>query len=75
MLQSQQVEELIGLVFAMDRAALIHQFRNYPARFPLDFSDEFLRTTSLERLKHIFVAICLQSGQLPQKKSAIVPAA
>jgi hypothetical protein len=65
MLQSDQIEELLCLVSALSREALVEQFRNYQAKFPLDFSEEFLRDAPLERLQHIFVAVCLQSQQMP----------
>ena len=65
MLQPEQVEELICLVASLDRPALVRQFREFRASFPLDFTPEFLATTDLERLRHIFVAVCLQSQQVP----------
>jgi hypothetical protein len=70
MLQVEQVEELICLVSAMDRATLVHQFRDYPARFPVDFTMEFLESCSLDRLQHLFVALCLQSQRLPSSAHA-----
>ncbi|HEY1684973.1 MAG TPA: hypothetical protein VGG19_09430 [Tepidisphaeraceae bacterium] len=63
MFQSQEIEDLLCLVASLDRPALIEQFRQCPATFPLDFTDEFLRNTPLDRLKHIFMAICLQSNR------------
>jgi len=66
MLQGEQVEELICLVSAMDRPALLRQFHHYRATFPLDFTHEFLTSAPLERLRHIFIAICLQSQHLPE---------
>lgn len=65
MLQPEQVEELICLVAALDRPALVRQFQQFRTRFPLDFTPDFLATTDLERLRHIFVAVCLQSQQVP----------
>ena len=66
MLQAQQVEELICLVSAMDRDGLIHHFRNYKASFPVDFTADFLTDQPIDRLRHIFVALCLQNQRLPQ---------
>ena len=66
MLDAQQVEELICLVSAMDRPALVRQFREYPGSFPVDFSDDFLEGTPVERLRHIFVALCLQCHHVPE---------
>jgi len=65
MFQSGQLEELICLVSALDREALIEQFHSYQANFPLDFTPEFLQQTPVERLRHIFVAVCLQCQRLP----------
>jgi hypothetical protein len=65
MLQPHQVEELICLVSALDRPALVRQFREFRASFPIDFTPEFLATTDVDRLRHIFVALCLQCQQMP----------
>jgi hypothetical protein len=65
-LQNDQVEELLTLVSDLDRATLITQFSTYPGRFPIDFTPEFLQHAPLERLRHIFVALCIQNQRLPQ---------
>ena len=70
MLQPQQVEELICVVSSFDRPALVRQFREFRATFPIDFTDEFLQTTDVDRLRHIFVALCLQSQQMPEVQAA-----
>lgn len=70
MLQSDQVEELICLVAAMDRPTLVRQLREYRARFPLDFTPDFLGSVPLDRLRHIFLAVCLQSQQMPELDDA-----
>jgi len=69
MLQGEQIEELICLVSAMDRPTLVRQFHQYRASFPLDFTDEFLDTAPMDRLRHIFIAVCLQSQHLPETLS------
>lgn len=66
MLQSEQVEELIDLVTSLDRPALIEQFRSFRATFPIDFTREFLEAQPIDRLRHIFLALCLQQQRLPQ---------
>jgi hypothetical protein len=65
MLPAQQVEELITLVSGLDKDSLIRQFREYPASFPLDFTPDFLDHQPLERLRHLFVAVCMQSKKVP----------
>ncbi len=65
MLMPCQIEELISLVGSLDRKGLIRQFDVYQASFPLDFTPDFLSNTPLDRLKHIFVAVVLQSQRMP----------
>ena len=65
MLQSHQIDDLIALVSALDREALIEQFHCYRASFPIDFTDDFLHSMPLDRLRHIFVALCLQTQRMP----------
>ena len=65
MLASDQIEEFISMVASMDRPALVHQFDNYRGNFPLDFTPEFLASLSVDRLRHIFLAVCLQNQRLP----------
>ncbi|MGA2231373.1 MAG: hypothetical protein ABSH22_10785 [Tepidisphaeraceae bacterium] len=71
MLHNDQVEELITLVFSLDREALVDQFVQYPARFPIDFTPQFLQQTPLERLQHIFIALCLQTQQMPSLAASV----
>lgn len=65
MLHTQQIDQLIGMVNALDRPGLIEQFHHYQGNFPVDFSPEFLANASVDRLRHIFVAMCLQCQRLP----------
>jgi hypothetical protein len=65
MLQTEQVEELICLISAMDRNALAALIQNYRATFPVDFTPEFLSQQPVERLRHLFLAVCLQSQRMP----------
>lgn len=69
MLQSTQIEDLMTLVASLDRDALVDQFNNYRGRFPVDFTEEFLTRTSVDKLRHIFVAMCLQNQRLPDNFS------
>jgi hypothetical protein len=70
MLKSQQVEELIHLVSAMNRATIIEQFHTYRATFPVDFTNDFLDHQSTEQLQHLFLAMCLQSQRMPDMPNA-----
>ena len=50
----------------LDRPALTRQFLSFQAAFPVDFTPEFLAKLPVERLRHIFVALCLQSQRMPE---------
>ena len=65
MLQSNQIEELMTLVCGLDRDALVHHLRTYRANFPVDFTADYLNKLSVEKLRHIFVAMCLHSQRMP----------
>ncbi len=69
MLESHQVEELICLVSSLDKPTLTRQFLSFRGSFPVDFTPEFLNTLSIERLRHIFVALCLQAQQVPSSET------
>jgi hypothetical protein len=72
MFASDQTEELIGLVASLDRQTLIQQMGAYHGNFPLDFTPQFLEGLSLDRLRHIFLAVCLQNQRMPQIDDASV---
>ena len=65
MLQSHQIEDLIDLVSGLDRDALVNHLLTYRANFPVDFTASFLGDIPLDRLRHIFVAMCLQTQRMP----------
>jgi hypothetical protein len=69
-LHAQQVEELVNLVTAMSRQTLIDQFRTYRASFPVDFTREYLEAQDIEQLKHLFLALCLQTQRMPELPTA-----
>jgi hypothetical protein len=50
------LEQLVLDLASMDRSALIHLLRTMRCTLPLDFTDEFLGTISLDRLRHITLA-------------------
>ena len=70
MLESHHVEELICTVSSMDRATVVDQLLQFPkryaTRFPTDFTAAFLADLPTDRLKHIFVALCLKNAHLPE---------
>lgn len=65
MLQPTQIEELICLVSSLDRGTLTRQFLTFRGNFPVDFTPEFLDQISVDRMRHIFVALCLHHQHVP----------
>ena len=70
MLDSHQIEDLICVVAVLDRETLVSQFNAYPSTFPIDFTPDFLATVPLDRLRHIFLALCLQCQHVPELEAA-----
>ncbi|QOV89975.1 hypothetical protein [Humisphaera borealis] len=66
MLHAQQVEELLCLVARMDRQTIARRLSDVRATFPIDFTPQFIETTELDRLRHIFLALCLQTHHIPE---------
>lgn len=70
MLQARDMEELIEVVGAMDRQTVTESLLSFRGTFPVDFTPEFLDKLSTDRLRHIFVALCMQSGHVPEMATA-----
>jgi len=66
MLASDQIEELICVLSTWDRNMLISQFHTFRSSFPVDFTSEFLNKAPVEKLQHLFLAMCLQNQRLPE---------
>jgi hypothetical protein len=64
-LHPQDVERLVAYVQTCDRTALLAHFHSSPAPFPLDFTDAFLSSLPIDRLRHLFLALCLHSKYVP----------
>jgi hypothetical protein len=55
------IDELIVTVEGMPRPDLVEMLRTIPCPFPIDFTDAYLSSLSVERLRHLVVAVCLQA--------------
>ena len=73
MLDTDQIDELASLVATMDRGTLSERFAAFQAGFPVDFTPEFLASEPLERLRHIFLAMCLATRRT-QSMAGVVAA-
>ena len=62
---SSAVEGWLVTIASMSRDELVAQFRTYPAPFPVDFSDEFLRGQSIDKLRHVFAGLVIHCGIPP----------
>lgn len=68
MLDPQQVEEIMCIVSAMNREAVIERLKGFRGTFPVDFTNEFLADQPTDRLQHIYAALCLQARLLPDEE-------
>ena len=65
MLDPLQIEDLLCRRGHGPRTP-VQQFQAYPSTFPIDFTGEFLQTVPLDRLRHIFLGVCLQCQHVPE---------
>ncbi|MEM6315526.1 MAG: hypothetical protein AAF743_15670 [Planctomycetota bacterium] len=70
MLSETEVNDAITRIATMGRPALIEALQTYDARFPVDFTDDFLCTADEDRLRHIFVALVLHCQRMPEAAKA-----
>ncbi len=66
MFQAQQVDELICLIASMDRGTIARRLLEFRGSFPVDFTPDFVERTDLDRLRHIYLALCMQTRQMPE---------
>jgi hypothetical protein len=59
------LSSLPAKVADMDRPQLIETLRSLHCDFCLDFTDDFLQSASMERLRHIVLAAALHTRNVP----------
>lgn len=64
MLSPAQIEELNAAIQHMDRETVCHYLSTFPARFPIDFTPDFLRREPISRLRHILFGLCLHNQRM-----------
>ena len=63
-MQDQRIDTLVTTIETLDRPGLVKMLRNLDCDFAMDFTDEFLGTISLDRLKHIVLAAGLHAHRV-----------
>jgi hypothetical protein len=56
MASGKDLEQTATSIAALDRSELQRRIRNFRGRFKLDFTEDYLNTMSVERLRHILLA-------------------
>ncbi|HVT89115.1 MAG TPA: hypothetical protein VHD56_09705 [Tepidisphaeraceae bacterium] len=70
MLQHEQIEELIRIISTWRQNLLIERIQSFSATFPVDFTHEYLEQLPEDRLRHLFLALCLQQKRIPKLQPA-----
>jgi hypothetical protein len=52
-------ERKAALIATLDREQVKKQIKRFRGPFPLDFTDDYLDTTSLDRLRHILLSVLI----------------
>ncbi len=58
---SSRVEQLVVEISTMNRVDLIGMLKKLNCHFKLDFTDDYLDSLSLERLRHVALAAVLHA--------------
>lgn len=66
MLNPQQIQAAHTVIASLERDEVVRQLQTCPARFPIDFTPEWLDRQSLVELRHILAAVCQQCGHIPE---------
>jgi len=61
MLSGQYVERQVTSVAALGRDELTRRIRNFRGRFKLDFTEDYLNKISVDRLRHILLAVLINA--------------
>jgi len=64
-LEAQAVE-----IAGMDRPGLVAAIRGIDCGFPVDFTPEYLDKLDLDKLRHLYLALCLRAEARRQEEHA-----
>ena len=54
-------EQFATSIARMDKAELKQQIKTFPGRFSLDFTEDYLNTAPVDRLRHILLAAMINA--------------
>jgi hypothetical protein len=63
MSSKRSLEEVAVAINSLDRDAIKRRIKNFKGRFKLDFTDKYLDTLSIDRLRHILLAAFLTNSK------------
>jgi hypothetical protein len=63
MRQPNDIDALLTTIATLPRADLHRMLRDLPCPFPLDFTDAYLDSLPLDRLKHLVAAVALHCNK------------
>jgi len=54
-----EIESMLTTIAGLPRGDLVAMLRDLPCPFPIDFTETYLQTLPLDRLKHLVAAVAL----------------
>ena len=61
-MNSRNAEQLVSSIARMSRQAVEREILNFHGAFKIDFTEEYLESLSLEKLRHILLAVQLHAS-------------
>jgi hypothetical protein len=62
MASREYFEQAATSIGTLERDELKKQIKNFKARFKLDFTEDYLNSVSVDRLRHILLAAMVNAG-------------
>ncbi len=66
----KELDDYVARIVTMNRTDLIDVLRRMNCAFAIDFTDEFLNSISIERLRHIIMAARLHDNNAQKEVTA-----
>lgn len=61
MTSREYFEQTASAIASLNRSELTRRIRNFRGRFKLDFTEEYLKKLSVDRLRHILLAALINA--------------